>query len=260
MTHATSPQDRREYDLQQFGYVRREVNGCQVVALDWAFPAVARVLQAGTLHDWAARQPVKEEMHGRGVIYSTDLQTTPAIPVVVRRNRHGGALRALTGEYFLAPTRAPLELTTALRLAAAGVPTPQVIAYAIYPSGIFARSDVMTRRLPEGDDVPAMWERANRAEREVILSAMARLLAALGDAGVWHADLNLKNIYLAGSGADATAYLLDVDRVTFPGGSGIAARNFNRLARSARKWRVHRGLDFDEDSLVRLAILARENR
>ncbi len=93
-----------------------------------------------------------------------------------------------------------------------------------------------------------------------ILVAMARLLRALAQAGAWHADLNLKNIYIAGNGADLTAYLLDVDRVTFPGGRDIASRNFKRLARSARKWRVRWGLDFDEDSLSRLAVLAEENK
>jgi 3-deoxy-D-manno-octulosonic acid kinase len=246
-------------DLQRYGYVLLEVKGGRAVVLDLAASAVALALDAGTLHEWAAQQPEREEMRGRGVIYSVDLPTIPPTPVVIRRNRHGGLLRALTGEYFLTPTRAPLELATSLRLAAAGILTPEVIAYAIYPAaGIFARSDVMTRRLPEGDDLPAVWEKADKADRDSVLSAVARLLVALAGAGAWHADLNLKNIYIAGAGADRSAYLLDVDRVTFPGGSGIAARNFKRLARSARKWRVRWGLDFDEGSLVRLADLAGE--
>ena len=118
----------------------------------------------------------------------------------------------------------------------------------------------MTRRLPEGDDLPAVWKKADRSGHDSMLLAVARLLGALARAGAWHADLNLKNIYIAGDGADLTAYLLDVDRVTFPGGDEIAARNFRRLARSARKWRVRWGLDFDEDSLARLADLAGENR
>jgi 3-deoxy-D-manno-octulosonic acid kinase len=166
----------------------------------------------------------------------------------------------VTGEYFLIPTRAPLELATSLRLAAAGIPTPEVIAYAVYPAaGIFARSDVMTRRLPDGDDFPAAWKNASRADRNSMLAAVARLLKALAFAGAWHADLNLKNIYVAGTGSDVTAYLLDVDRVTFPEGSDIAARNFKRLERSARKWRTRWGLDFDEDSLGQLAALAEVN-
>lgn len=247
--------------MQRLGYVHPYAKGCQAVALEWAASAIAEALDAGTLHEWAARQPSREEMRGRGVIYSVDLPTVPATPVVVRRNRHGGLLHGLTGELFLTPTRAPLELATSLRLAAAGIPTPEVIGYAIYPAaGIFARSDVMTRRLPPGDDLPAAWKRGDKALSDAMLVAVARLLRALARAGAWHADLNLKNIYIAGRGADLTAYLLDVDRVTFPGGSGIADRNFKRLARSARKWRARWGLDFDEESLARLAFLAEEDK
>lgn len=261
MTPPIIPQDLRKSDVQRCGYLQLDVKGCKAVVHNRAASAVAIALAAGTLHEWAAQQPLREEMRGRGVIYSVNLPTIPATPVVVRRNRHGGLLHVLTGEYFLAPTRAPLELATSLRLSAAGVPTPEVIAYAIYPAaGIFARSDVMTRRLPEGDDLPAAWSKANKADHELMLAAVSRLLVALARAGAWHADLNLKNIYIAGNGVDLTAYLLDVDRVTFPGGGDVASRNFRRLARSARKWRVRRGLDFDEDSLARLAALAQENK
>jgi hypothetical protein len=260
MAHPISHPELRESDLQRCGYVPLDVKGCRAVALDWAASAVMLALHAGTLHDWAALQPVREKMHGRGVIYSVDLPTIPATPVVVRRNRHGGLLHVLTGEYFLASTRAPLELATSLRLAVAGIPTPEVIAYAIYPTaGIFARSDVMTRRLPEGDDLPAVWKMERKEERNSLLASVARLLRSLAAAGAWHADLNLKNIYIACSGAERTAYLLDVDRVTFPCGTDVAARNFKRLARSARKWRDRWGLDFDEDSLAMLADLTGEN-
>lgn len=255
-----SPPDISRSDLKRYGYVHLDFQGVRIVALDWAAQAVVLALDAGTLHEWAAMQPLREEMRGRGVIYSVELPTVPATAVVVRRNRHGGVLGGLTGEYFLAPTRAPLELVTSLRLAAAGIPTPEVIAYAVYPLwGLLARSDVMTRRLPEGDDAPAAWSRAGTAERDALLVAMARLLKALARAGAWHADLNLKNIYIAGSDSGLTAYLLDVDRVTFPDGSDIACRNFKRLARSVRKWRARWGLDFDEDALARLGVLAEEN-
>jgi hypothetical protein len=230
------------------------------VALDWAASAVTEALSHETLHEWATGQLVREEMRGRGVIYAVDLPTTPVTPVVVRRNRHGGLLGDLTGEYFLAPTRAPLELTTSLRLAAAGILTPEVIAYAIYPAfGICARSDVMTRRLPHGSDLPEAWKNANKTGRESLVCAVATLLQALTRAGAWHADLNLKNIYIAGSSPELTAYLLDVDRVTFPGGD-IEARNLKRLLRSARKWRERWGLDFSEHELARLTDLVRENK
>ena len=93
-----------------------------------------------------------------------------------------------------------------------------------------------------------------------MLEVVGTLLKSLARAGAWHADLNLKNIYIAGSGADLTAYLLDVDRVTFPGNGDVAARNLDRLVRSARKWRTNWGLDLDENSLARLATLAKEEQ
>jgi hypothetical protein len=261
MTLQISPPDILNFHTLSCSYVQLAVNGSQAVALDWAASSVTDILNICTLQEWAALQPLREEMRGRGIIYSVDLPTNPATSVVVRRNRHGGLLHGLTGDCFLTPTRAPLELTTSLRLATAGIPTPEVVAYAIYPAaGIFARSDVMTRRLPDGDDFPAAWKSSNRADRNLMLAAVARLLKALVVAGAWHADLNLKNLYIAGTGADLTAYLLDVDRVTFPNGRDIAGRNFKRLARSARKWRASWGLDFDEESLAQLATLAEVNR
>ena len=260
MSRTYAQAEHSESGLQQCGYVQLQRTGYRAVVLEWAASAVTAALAVGTLHDWAALQTAREEMHGRAVIFAVDLPTIPATPVVVRRNRHGGLLGSLTGEYFLAPTRAPLELTTSLRLAAAGIPTPKVIAYAVYPvAGICARSDVMTRRLPAGDDLPAVWKNTGSAGHGALLVAVANLLRALAYAGAWHADLILKNIYIAGSGSDMKAYLLDVDRVTFPVGSDIAGRNFSRLARSARKWRERWGLAFSEVDIARLAVMAGEN-
>lgn len=244
------------------GYTRFIADGRKVVAREWAVPAIRDALIHGTLHEWAAGQNSCDHMYGRGVTYgvflSAGIEKESPIPVVVRRNRHGGLFRFLTGEYFLMPTRAPLELAISLRLAAAGVPTPEVVAYVLYPAGMFARSDVMTRRLPDGADFPAAWSSADVSSREALLLQVAHLLRVLVKAGACHADLNLKNIYIAGDGSTMTPYLLDVDRVTFPRSDDIATRNFERLARSVRKWRRQRGLDFDEEMLARLRSLALE--
>jgi hypothetical protein len=202
-------------------------------------------------------------MHGRGINYGVILpagiKPESSTAVVVRRNRHGGLFRFITGELFSLPTRAPLELANALRLTEAGVNTPQVIAYATYPAFMnFGRCDVVTRRLPQGADLPDVWRAADSSARKALLAAIADLLHSLTRGGAWHADLNLKNIYIAGTGSDITPYVLDVDRVSFPDNSDIAERNFSRLARSARKWRDRWGLNFDEIAIERLSGLLRE--
>jgi len=233
------------------------------VACSWATSAIRDILTDHTLHDWAAAQTNPDLMHGRGINYGVTLpagvEPEKSTAVVVRRNRHGGIFRFITGEYFTAPTRAPRELANSLRLVAAGIKTPELIAYALYPAFLsLVRCDVVTRRLPGGGDFPDVWRTADALTREALLAAVAGLLRHLDRAGAYHADLNLKNIYIAEGGATLTPYLLDVDRVTFPDCSDIAVHNFNRLARSARKWRTQWGLDFDEKMLERLAAFSQE--
>lgn len=180
--------------------------------------AVDTVLASGaTLHDWAARAPNAKPLRGRDVAYAT---TLAGVPVVVRHSRHGGLLAPVTQDLFLAPTRAPHELAVAIRLRSAGVPTPEIVAYATYAvmPGI-ERADVVTREI---------------AGHELALPREAEgLLAALRDAGAVHPDLNMRNVLVDG----ATAYVLDIDTVYFlrAGDHRIDQRNRARLMRSAQK-------------------------
>lgn len=242
------------------GYARSRHGAVEIVARDWATTALSQALDAhGSLFRWAEAQPNRHALRGRGVAWAVTLpagEGTPVgTPVVVRHTRHGGVFATLTGDLFPLPTRAPRELATAVLLAERGVPTPEVIAYAIHPvAGILARSDMVTRRLPDGSDFPEAWRAApSPAARDAIIDAVATLLRALSASGAQHADLNVKNIYIAGEGAASIAYVLDVDRVSFVKDAQVAARNFARLARSARKWNAERRLDFGDDALMRLA-------
>lgn len=242
------------------GYSRATLGAVEVVSREWAAPAVQLALRAhGSLFAWAAAQPMRHELRGRGVAWATALDAGAdaqgSTEVVVRHSQHGGLFAALTGDLFPRPTRAPRELATAVLLAARGVPTPEVVAYTIHPvAGVLARSDMMTRRLPDGADLPDAWRAARSgAARDAVVDAVAVLLRALSAGGAQHADLNVKNVYIAGEGASSTAYVLDVDRVRFVPNAQVAARNLARFARSARKWNAERGLDFGDDALVRLA-------
>lgn len=242
------------------GYTRSRHASVQLVAREWASETLLQALSAhGSLYQWAASEIQRDELHGRGIAWATSLPagagTQRVTPVVVRHTRHGGAFAALTGDLFPLPTRAPRELQNAARLAAAGVPTPEVVAYTIHPvARLLARSDVMTRRLPEGRDFPDAWRAATApADQDAMIDAVAVLLRALSDAGALHADLNVKNVYIAGAGASATAYVLDVDRVSFAHTPQVSARNFARFARSVHKWNAQRALGVGDEALVRLA-------
>jgi hypothetical protein len=118
--------------------------------------------------------------------------------------------------------------------------------------------DVVVEEVPDARDFVAALA-SESGERQPMLEAGARLLAALARAGAHHADLNLKNVLLTGDGSSPVALVLDVDRVSL----GVAPRdamrrNLARFARSARKWRVRGGAKLSEDELQWLASRAAE--
>ena len=202
-----------------------------------------------TLYDYAARQATARTLQGRGAAYAVALPQGGA-RVVVRHNRHGGLFGRLTGDLFLAPTRAPHELDMALALGRLGVPTPDVVAYALYPpGGLLQRTDVVSKEISGGRDLAEILTRDGGPERAAAFAATARLVAAMARAGAKHPDLNAKNVLLTFE----SAYVLDVDRVTM-GGEPEATLDSNlaRLSRSLRKWRDQFGARISERDIADL--------
>jgi hypothetical protein len=163
----------------------------------------------------------------------------------------GGWLSSLNTDLFLPPTRALRELVASIRLRSAGVATPEVIAFAVYPVGaIFRRSDVLTREI-QGEDLGSILATVPSEERrQVALETTAALVASLSIAGAHHSDLNLRNILVSGD----VAHILDLDRIRFhvPGDPIVLSANIARLKRSLRKRRDVDKLPIDESEIVAL--------
>jgi hypothetical protein len=239
------------------GYVRYLLWGADVVvALEYA-DAVRDAFAAKTLYGWAEQHPQRRDYRGRGAVYGAPLPGT-STRVVVRHSRHGGLLAPITRDLFFPPTRAPYELEVALRLREAGVPTPDVLAYAIYPFGpIFRRADVVTREITGARDFGELLLGAPAgAVRRAMLEAVGELLQTLTRVGARHPDLNVKNVLItiAADGA-LGAHVLDVDRIVFGtrGDPRTGDANLARLTRSMRKWRETQGAEISDAEITSLA-------
>lgn len=238
------------------GYDAFEVRGAEVVARTDLAPAVRAAMASGTLYAYASRHPAARPLTGRVPAYAVPLPDGGP-RVVVRHATHGGLLAPLTADRFIAPTRAPQELATSRRLIDAGVPTTEVVAFALYPAGpMLARSDVATLEVSQSSDLAAVLTSGGDEARRRALAATGALLRRLTAASARHPDLNIKNVLIADDGTEARAIVIDVDRVKFvdPGHIRLAARNFARLAASARKWRELYGAKISEEELERLAV------
>ncbi len=240
------------------GYERLTIGDAIVVARSLAVAGVRTALStASSLHTWAALEPGATAFQGRATAWGVRLPGS-ALDVVVRHAWHGGVLAAVRGDRYVWPGRAPWELEVSLRLQEAGVPTPDVMAYALYPAGRgFCRCDVMTQRLPEGADFPVAWQAGKAEERAALLVAVSVLLNDLWTAGAQHADLNAKNLYVSRGAGQWRAWVLDVDRVRFKRANdpAVGAQNLARLDRSLRKHRERNALEISDVELSRLAEL-----
>jgi 3-deoxy-D-manno-octulosonic acid kinase len=236
------------------GYIRLSVGDIEVVSAERCAEAVCSAMESPrrTLHDYARAHRKSKAFAGRGLAYSAPLPGTSE-RVVVRHNRHGGLLAPFTRDLFASPTRAPIELDASLRLRAAGVPTPEIVAYATYPAGGgLRRVDVATAEIADAFDLSVVLTGSDASLRTRAWAAVVELLRRLSAAGARHHDLNVKNVLLRTDAGALEAMVLDVDRVTFEHGD-VTAPNVARLSRSARKWRQRQGATVDESELAGLA-------
>lgn len=242
------------------GFVRVGVGQRAGVVREREASDVRALLGASTLHDWASRVYGANLYTGRAPAYGVALPSS-GTRVVVRHARHGGLLAPITGDLFAGAGRAPHELAVSQRLAAARVPTPAFVGYAVYPAGFgLSRIDVLVEEVPGARDLANVVRDGGMTS--ALIEATARLLASLARAGARHEDLNLKNVLIsrpATPEGEPSAYAIDVDRVSF-GHPRVRTMEANvaRLARSARKWRRGRELPIDEEHLAALARRARE--
>lgn len=242
------------------GFVRFAAGPSEVVCARHVADAVREAMNAGTLYRYGEQHPQARSLAGRGVAYAVPLPNDVE-RVVIRHNRHGGLLAPLTGDLFLSPTRAPLELRTSVLLQTRGVPTPKMLGYVRYAAAPgFERADVITREVPNSFDLSAALLSDDAATRERALAATSRLVRALNRVAARHRDLNVKNVLLhQGAQSSLDALVLDVDQVTFSAtGESVVEANLARLLRSARKWQALHGAPVTDDELDALAVSVRK--
>lgn len=235
------------------GYTRRRMHIAELVARNNVLDELANIIRRErTLYTWARGHRQSRALSGRAPVFVATLSDDASTTIVVRHSWHGGLLAPITGDRFLKPSRAPLELMRSHMLRDCGIPTPEVIAFALYPAGMgFVRVDVATRYLPDSYDFAAVLSGlspdVNRGEA---FAAIEVLLRQLSRSGFVHPDLNIKNILLHRKDNTVVATVLDVDVMQW-NQNAIAAtttqRNAERLLRSLIKARRQFGIAFTDD-------------
>jgi len=169
--------------------------------------------------------------------------------LLVRRFTHGGLLRWLTGRRFLDPERPFVEAQLSEQLLAAGFRTPQVVAARARRVAGGWNLDLVTRRVPGGEDFAAWLERErDPAVRARMLASFGAWLRRLHDVGFLHADLHPKNVLVTHDGAREPWWLIDLDRSALRASLSERERcaNLARLVRYLARRRAQLRVDTRE--------------
>lgn len=254
------------------GFVEVERAGARVFTRPEARSWVEEALEAhGSLHRAAARSRDALRRQGRGPVFAiparpdevqSALGETPG-RWAVRHYRRGGAVARLLGDRYLrvgAP-RPFRELRASEAVRRRRIPTPRVVAAAVYPAGLFYRGDLVSRFIPNAVELadilfdPDRRGLSGTVDRREALAEAGALIRAMARAGVHHPDLNARNVLLEWSGGAPHAHLVDLDRCRVDQGpSPEAAKAMHaRLVRSIRKLGKEADLDVPGGDLRALA-------
>lgn len=214
-------------------------------ALAHALPWLEDVLASGqTLHGWASGHEDRQEMVGRGRVYSIPAPCRGpdgSDRWVIRHYYRGGALARYLGDRYLAvgDPRPAQEARAVSEARERGISTPSVVAGAVYRDGVFYRADMVTEEISGAVDLAGALFEADPPPipPEEALVAAGVLVRSLERAGVFHPDLNAKNIVLKPGADGPRAHLVDLDRCC-PRVRGVPAPAYpmrRRLERSLRK-------------------------
>ncbi len=154
---------------------------------------------------------------------------------LLRHYYRGGLMARISRDLFLgeplAQTRAMAEFSLLAQLRARKLPVPQACAARHVRHGLFYRADILVALIPDATDIAHLLHQ-KRAMTTLEWHALGRVVRALHDEQVFHADLNCHNLMLDLHGK---AWIVDFDKCGFRSGSQWKTGNLARLLRSLRK-------------------------
>lgn len=159
--------------------------------------------------------------------------------VLVRRLVRGGVIARLLGDLYWGTARPFRELAAVVKARQAGLNVPDVVAVrAERVWGPFYRFTMVVREIEGARDLMSVADDLGPARRHAAVREVATAVRRMHEAGLYHGDLNIKNILIGAAGDPATVYLIDLDRARMRDvrDPGLDFANLARLNRSVEKW------------------------
>lgn len=155
----------------------------------------------------------------------------------VRKYRHGGLLRGLTGDCFFFGSRPFQEVAVTEAVKSAGVLTLEILAAIMERGwGGWYRGYLITRYQPSATDLISYLDKeSDSKKRQEVIGKAAHAVQKIHSRGVYHADLHLKNFLVEEKTRRVLLIDFDKSRVFPRLKPARRMKNLKRLNRSAEK-------------------------
>ena len=183
---------------------------------------------------------------GRQSVWTWHPNGLPEPGLMVRQYVHGGLLGPLFGAWFFGTGRMESEMAVHLHALRHDVPTCRPVALRTErASRLLHTGFYVTEAIPDSANLLELCAEVDREERRRspiwkrrLAERIADAVAAMHDAGIEHADLNLKNLLVKRTGEHPDVYIIDFDRAELREEVSLRKRlkNLVRLDRSIVKW------------------------
>jgi tRNA A-37 threonylcarbamoyl transferase component Bud32 len=198
---------------------------------------------------------IKERELFPGVSLLKGRNVIPCIPIkgskermIIKHYEHGGLFRKITKDILWGSSRPFRELVILETASQRGIPVPEVLAARVDKIlGPFYKGEIAYKEIPDSTNLLEYLKGLNRRTTEEktylkrqIINSLAEAIRKMHASGIYHADLNIKNVLVRNTGKGIQLYLLDFDCSRIMKNVSLRARikNLARLNRSCEKWKA----------------------
>jgi len=157
--------------------------------------------------------------------------------VLVRRAVRASAASIL-GDKYVSAERFFHELESNAEAQKKGLSVPEIVAGRLTRSGLFWQYMFVVREVVDASNLLKAAREASPATKRKLARELGAAVRTMHDAGVYHGDLQLKNILVSGVQNGSHIHFIDFDRARFEPSrdESLDEANLSRLNRSAEKF------------------------
>jgi tRNA A-37 threonylcarbamoyl transferase component Bud32 len=191
---------------------------------------------------------------GRGLLPTVPIKEGGSKRMVAKQSLRGGLLRFINRDLFWQGNRPFKEMLVNTQILSKGIKTTEILAAAKFKVlGPLYRTFLFSKEISECKNLSDLFNelkqkspRERLKEKKEVIKAVARSIFAMHNQGIYHSDLNLKNILICqnDAAAEPEVHIIDFDKARLKESLSPKEKTDNlfRFNRSLEKYKLQAGV------------------